>query len=168
MPDSVEHVMVADGSGVFFQRDPFDLSRRYGAAELLFFGDRGDRFPRASATSASGSTSAPTAGASCWAQCRARSAASANGGIFLGSRRAVLSLAEEVVRSAEACGYWESDQGLVNYAVPRGGAAGRDKSLPGHDPPVSMGHYAWPYTRQHKNNLQIYCAKVAPWLSAVG
>ncbi|KAH8093977.1 hypothetical protein JL720_3957 [Aureococcus anophagefferens] len=41
----VEHVMVADGSDVFFQRDPFDLSRRYGAAELLFFGDRGDRFP---------------------------------------------------------------------------------------------------------------------------
>ena len=66
---------------------------------------------------------------------------------------------------------------------------GRDKVVcfPDMAHSVSMGHYAWPsrnandeltnahtgevlhivhqyYTRQHKNNLHIYFAKVAPWL----
>ena len=42
LPPSVARVLVADGSDVFFQRDPFELLRRYAAASLLFFGDRGD------------------------------------------------------------------------------------------------------------------------------
>lgn len=194
MPDSVERVMVADGSDVFFQRDPFDLSRRYGAAELLFFGDRGDTFPEGERyfrqrldECADDARKAP---ALLDAVQGAFGGVYANGGIFLGSRRAVLSLAEEVVRSAEACGYWESDQGLVNYArYLEAERRGRDKVVcfPDMAHSVSMGHYAWPsrnandeltnahtgevlhivhqyYTRQHKNNLQIYYAKVAPWL----
>ena len=42
LPAAVTKVMVADGSDIFFQRDPFDLVRRYATADLLFFGDRGD------------------------------------------------------------------------------------------------------------------------------
>ncbi|KAH8043808.1 hypothetical protein JL720_17290 [Aureococcus anophagefferens] len=89
------------------------------ALSLVFLVPQGERYFRQRLNEC-----ADDAGASCWAQCRAFGGVYASGGIFLGSRRAVLSLAEEVVRSAEACGYWESDQGLVNYAVPRGGGGG--------------------------------------------
>ena len=34
--------MIADGSDVYFQRDPFELSRAHPDAQLIFFGDRGD------------------------------------------------------------------------------------------------------------------------------
>jgi len=109
-----------------------------------------------------------------------------SGGIFLGARGAVLALAREVVASARACGYWESDQGLVNYArslVPLESVV----AFPDRARSVSMGHYVWPhadaegrllnadtrevlhivhqyYTRQHRRNLPLFYQRVAPWL----
>ena len=195
MPAAVGYVMIADGSDVYFQRDPFDLARRYAPAELLFFGDRGDTFPEGRryfrqrmTECADESRKGPSL---LDAVDEAFRGIYANGGIFLGTRDAVLSVAEEVVRSSERCGYWASDQGLVNYArYLEATRRGHDRVVcfPDMQYSVSMGHYAWPtrnardellnahtsdvlhivhqyYTRQHKNNLQVFYSKVAPWLA---
>lgn len=193
MPESVEYVMIADGSDVYFQRDPFELARRHAPAELIFFGDRGDDFKEGERyfrqrMGECADAARKTPALLDDAQGRFKGIY-ANGGILLGARTAMRSLTAEVVRSAVACGYWESDQGLVNYArLLEANARGDDKVLafPDMHYSISMGHYAWPdrndkdeflnthsravlhivhqyYTRQHKNNLQVFYRKVEGW-----
>ena len=188
--------MIADGSDVFFQRDPFELARRTPNAELIFFGDRGDSPPEGERYFRLRMDQCADAARRAVPLLNNIAAAFggvyANGGIFLGSAAAVLSLCEEVERSAVACGYWESDHGLVNYArfreLERRGP-GAVRPFPDMHHSISMGHYNWPmrnsrgeflnhrteevlyivhqyYTRAHHANLGLFYNKVRPWLTS--
>lgn len=194
LPPTIAKVMVADGSDVFFQRDPFALAAAHPAAALLFFGDRGDDpdeggryFRRRMAECADERYRDPKLAAAVDARF---GGVYANGGLFLGDARAVGRVAAAVVASAAACGTWESDQGFLNLARYRELEASTDAAVlafPDMAHSVSMGHYAWPdrnekdellnkdtrdvltivhqyYTRQHKANLPRFYAKVVPWL----
>jgi len=190
-----ENVMIADGSDVFFQRDPFELSAKLGpAVDLIFFGDRaddfkeGERYFRLRMNQCADKTlTAPDHLDRINSDFRG---IYANGGLLLGKAQAMLSLSTSVEKLAVACAFWESDQGLVNFArhlemktrSPGAVVAFADKT---HS--VSMGHYAWPtrdssgqllsletreplyivhqyYSGQHHKDLGLYFAKVKPWL----
>jgi len=148
---SYDNVMIADGSDVFFQRNPFSLSRQYATYSLLFFGDRGDSASKARSYFRR-----------CMGQCgdprlnseplldrihRQFSGVYANGGLLLGKTQAMYNLSLLVVATASRCNFWTSDQGLVNYA--RFLAMTRDSAsvftFPDMTKSVSMGRYEVPH-----------------------
>ena len=116
LPPSVARVLVADGSDVFFQRDPFELLRRYAAASLLFFGDRGDDPDEGRRYFRRRMLECPGLDAPLERVEEAFGGVYANGGVFLGARGAAADLVGRVAAYARACGAWESDQGLLNLA----------------------------------------------------
>jgi len=193
LPVSIQRVLIADGSDVYFQRDPFGLLRRYGA-DLFFFGDRGDdakegeRYFRQRL----GECASLADAAVLDAVQEAFGGVYANGGVFLGSRTAVADLAGRVVGYAHQCGAWESDQGLLNLARYRmlEKDPGAVRTVPDRLHSVAIGHYDWPhvdarglltnldgealhvvhqyYTRRSRGALQEYYRRVRPWLAEVG
>jgi len=194
LPPSVARVLVADGSDVFFQRDPFELLRRYAAASLLFFGDRGDDPDEGRRYFRRRMLECPGLDAPLERVEEAFGGVYANGGVFLGARGAAADLVGRVAAYARACGAWESDQGLLNLARYRmlaeaGFDGDRVKAVADRVHSVAMGHYDWPHvdargalaaaggealhvvhqyhTRRARGALQEYYRRVRPWLAEV-
>ena len=194
LPPSVARVLVADGSDVFFQRDPFELLRRYAAASLLFFGDRGDDPDEGRRYFRRRMLECPGLDAPLERVEEAFGGVYANGGVFLGARGALIDLVGRVAAYARECGAWESDQGLLNLARYRmlaeaGFDGDRVKAVADRVHSVAMGHYDWPHvdargalaaaggealhvvhqyhTRRARGALQEYYRRVRPWLEEV-
>lgn len=156
-----DNIFIADGADLFFQRNPFELAVEYPAADLVFFGDRGDSphrgkefFDRMMPKCQSPARNSQDVMDDVNRAFKGKGADGrgysiyANSGLILGKADAMLNLTSRVAEIAAECNFWVSDQSFVNlvrYYMLKERGADKVMMFPDMAKTASLGHYGWYY-----------------------
>jgi len=156
-----DHIFIADGADLFFQRNPFELAVEYPDADLVFFGDRGDSpssgkqfFDRMMPNCQSSARNEQSLMKDVNTAFKGKGADGrkysiyANSGLILGKADAMLELTSRVAEIAAECRFWVSDQSFVNlvrYYMLKERGADKVMMFPDMAKTASLGHYSWYY-----------------------